>query len=94
MKAVKTKLSNQVFKPPAGGDDWCDPVWVERTSMQVGAHSLPCVKLTYELEPNDLVHLNHGTRIELTIIGEGMPPVSMRIVAGAELRLVSASPAP
>ncbi len=83
MKPIRTERANQVFNPPSGGDAWCDPVWVEKTQRHMGGGTfLPVIKLTYELEPNDLVHFAHGARIELTIIGEGMPPVSMGIVPG------------
>lgn len=82
MKAIKSPQANFVFNPPQGANDWCDPVWVEKTNYRIGTDQFaPVVKLTYELEPSDLVHLNYGARIELTIFGDSMPPVSMGIVA-------------
>ena len=89
VRPIKTERANQVFNPPACADDWCDPVWVERTTQPISdGRTARALKLTYELDPNDLVHLNAGARIELTIFGDGMPPVSLGI-APAEVPAIS-----
>lgn len=78
VRAVKTARSNFVFNPPRGGQGWCDPVWVERTTISIGdGDRLPCLKLAFELDAADLVRLNAGARLELTVVGEGMPPVAL-----------------
>lgn len=79
MKPIRTERSNQIFNPPPGGSSWCDAVWAERTYVDSPGGRLPAIKLTFELDPNELVHLNHHANVELTIIGQSMPPVSLGI---------------
>jgi len=83
MRCVRSDRSNAQLEPPRGAEDWCEPVWVEHTVVQLSdEQSVSAFRLVFELDPPDLEQLHAGGRVELTIVGAGIPPVSLRTVAG------------
>lgn len=86
MKPRRTPRSNKVFRLVGGTED--NDLWVETTTHE----GLPCITLhvhkgledehpvvtsTWELTPEERELIAAGQNIELTVWGEGTPPVAL-----------------
>lgn len=78
MNAIKHHTNNHVFGPPAMWDHTKTPC--DSLSVTIGGDDdQPCIKSHWMPTADELVKLNAGHPVELSIYGRGMPPVSIGV---------------
>lgn len=87
MKPRRTVRSNQVFRLPGGTED--NDLWVERTSEE-GA---PVTNSVWVPTDDERRAIMTGSNLELTVWGDGHPPVGLRVTNIQVGRLPPGSPA-
>lgn len=77
MRPRRTPSSNFVYRLPGGTEDndlHC------RIGVTPGPHTpagVPCIVAVFEPDPEERAAIAAGDNVELTILGEAMPPVSI-----------------
>lgn len=77
MTPVQHPTNNMVFtKPPGLTDEECAPLTVTRIEYLEG---VPGIVSFWKPTPEELVLIAAGALVQLTVLGDGMPPVILEI---------------
>lgn len=77
MRPVRTPLTNAVYRPAEGDEEYVEPMLAEAKPHD----EIPSIVSTWELSDEDREKLSQGGHIELGITGISLPPVGMAVVA-------------
>lgn len=77
MRIRRTPESNTVFSLQGGNED--NDAWVCRTIAEdANLGPQPCLSMVFEISDSERAAIVAGENLELIILGEGMPPISLR----------------
>lgn len=87
MKPSNFKDENSVFTKPSNmGHDECSSLPAKRYDLNIGEGKFyPAIDSVWELTDEELALINKTKKIRLTILGSGMPPVSLNVEAPEEI---------
>lgn len=80
MNHIKHDACNDVLGAPPGEEAHCDALHIQRATTEYGGIIVPCVVSYWQPNAAELVVLNAGGGIQLCIIGNNHPPLSMDVI--------------
>ncbi len=76
MKPRRFPMANKVYSLAGGNED--NDLWVEQAAFADGT---PYIRSVWELTDDERRRVAEGHNISLTVIGEGTPPVQIRVTS-------------
>jgi hypothetical protein len=80
MNHIQHKLCNDVLGAPPGEENACDALHIQRATTNYGPDVVPCVVSYWKPTSRELAMLINGGCIQLAIIGNNHPPLSVDVV--------------